>query len=405
MSKSYKIILGGLLIIIALSIFMEANRPMPLNWMPNYSKKASTPLGAKAINLYFENLIETKKHIQEIHKPTFEAFQNNEINDAASLLFFNNYLDLDEETTDQLLNWVDNGNTVYISAINFPSSLKDTLNLNTKRFNFQYQFNYESELALTNPNLSKQVFPSATDYNIYYFSELDTLNQRVLGYAKPISENDIEPDKNKKLVNFIEAPFGEGKFYLHSFTPAFGNHFFVNETNYEYTLASLQYINWENPVYIDQYYKTGREQVDSLLYYVIQNKALKWAYYTCIFAALLFVFIQGKRKQKPIPIREPLANKTYEFTKTVAHMFLEENANKDIATKQIKLLLHYIRKQYGLSTKTINEKFYKELAAKTGLSFNLVQQTFLHIQYIEEQSSISKDELLKFNEFVQKIKN
>jgi hypothetical protein len=144
--------------------------------------------------------------------------------------------------------------------------------------------------------------------------------------------------------------------------------------------------------------------VDSLLYYVTQNRALKWAYYTSILASIIFVFIQGKRKQKPIPIQEALTNKTYEYTKTVANMFLENNAHKEIATKQIKQLMNYIRKNYQISTREINQQFYKELALKSAQDVNLVKNLFEHIKYIEARDAITKEDLMKFDEQLSKIK-
>lgn len=404
MSKNYKFILLLLLVSIGVSIYMEATKPMPLNWTPDYSKKVSTPLGAKAINLHFEEKMENNPNITEIETSSYEAFQQKEIHDKGSILYFNNYVDLDDESLDKLLKWVENGNTVFMSSLDFSNKLKDTLGIKISQFMFKYQFVYENKLRLVNPIFDEKLYSSVTEYEANYFSELDTVKQRVLGYVKPVAKDKEDQDEAEDLINFIEAPFGEGKFLLHSFPEAFGNHFFVHQYNYKYTTNALQYINWENPVYIDQYYKSGKENIDSLLYYVTQNRALKWAYYIAILASIIFVFVQGKRKQKPIPIREPLANKTYEYTKTVANMFLENKAHKDIATKQIKQLMHYIRKHYQVSTKEINQKFYTELASKSAQDVNFVKNLFEHIKYIESRNVISEEDLMKFDKLASKIK-
>jgi hypothetical protein len=383
---------------------MEATKPIPLNWSPNYTKKVSIPLGAKAINLHFENEMEKNPSVTELDKSTYEAFQQKEIEENGSLLYFNNFLNFDKETLEKLLNWVDEGNTVFMSAHNFPEKLKDTLEVKIEPFLFNFQFIYHNELKLVNPAFGDTSYTSATDYEANYFSEIDTNSHRVLGYIKPVAESDEAEKESIDLVNFIEVEFGNGKLLLHTFPQAFGNHFFVHEENYKYTTNTLQYINWQKPVYIDQYYKSGREGVDSLLYYVTQNRALKWAYYTSILASIIFVFIQGKRKQKPIPIQEALTNKTYEYTKTVANMFLENNAHKEIATKQIKQLMNYIRKNYQISTREINQQFYKELALKSAQDVNLVKNLFEHIKYIEARDAITKEDLMKFDEQLSKIK-
>lgn len=405
MSKSYKIVLAFLLFFIGVSIYMEATKPMPLNWMPNYSKKVSIPLGAKAINLHLDEEMKKNPKVTELNTSTFEAFQQNKIQENGSIIYFNNYLDLDKETIERLLKWVDNGNTVFMSAANFPKNFKDTLGIKVDQFLFEFQFNYENELKLVNPKFAEKSYPSVTDYNAMYFSKLDTTLHRVLGHIKPIGKYKEDEEEASDLVNFIEVPFGEGRLLLHSFPQAFGNHFFVHEDNYKYTTNALQYINWKKAVYVDQHYKAGKEGIDSLLYYVTENKALKWAYYISIFSCIIFVFIQGKRKQKPIPVREPLANRTYEYTKTVANMFLENKAHKDIATKQIKQLMHYIRKHYHISTREINQSFYKELASKSAQEVSFIKNLFEHIKYIEQRNTITKEDLMRFDKLASKIKN
>lgn len=404
MGKNYKIILVVLLVLIGFSIFMEATKPTPLNWQPNYTKKAATPLGAKAIHFHFENEMKNNLDVTEINTSTYEAFQQQKINDTASLLYFNDIVNIDNEGIDKLLDWVSDGNSVFISSADFPKILKDTLEVKLKKFSFNFQFNYHNNLSFANPDLGDETYPSATDYDAIYFSAIDTASQKVLGFITPVGEFDEDEKEINKLVNFIEAPFNKGKIYLHTFPEAFGNHFFVYENNYQYTTNLLQYLNWKEPIYIDQYYKTGKETIDSLLYYVVQNRALKWAYYTCIIASIIFVFIQGKRKQKPIPIVEPLRNKTYEYTKTVANMFLEQKAHKDIAQKQIMQLLNFIRKQYLISTREINQRFYAELAMKSNLEITEIKQLFQLIKDIESKEKIEKEELLKLDEMIQKIK-
>lgn len=403
MGKNYKIILGAMLFIIGLSIYMEATKPTPLNWYPNYTKKVSTPLGAKAIHLHFENEMQTNPNVTEINKSTFEAFQQEQIEDNGSILFFNNKVDIDEKGVEKLLDWVSEGNSVFISSSDFPKVLKDTLQLKIKKFLFDYRFTYDNDLSLTNPNFNKKKYPTANEYEAIYFSEIDTAAHVVLGYIRPNGELDDDELEVSNFVNFIEAPFNKGKIYLHTFPQAFGNHFFVHKDNYQYTTSILQYLNWNKPLYIDQYYKTGKETIDSFLYYVVQNRALKWAYYTAIFASLIFVFVQGKRKQQPIPIKEPMANKTYEYTKTVANMFLEEKAHKAIAQKQITQFLNTIRKQYLISTREINQSFYAELAMKCAVDIDHIKKTFTTIQQIERQEQISKEELLRLDKMIRKI--
>lgn len=407
MGKKYQFMLVILLVFMTLGIYMEATKPAPLNWQPNYTKKVATPLGSKAIHMHFEKLMERNPHIVEINKSAYEAFLNDE-QEFASVLYFNHYVLHDEESIEQLLKWVASGNTAFISSKTFPEKLKDTLGVETTYFSFSSQFSYENKLSLTHASFSEQTYATASDYEAYYFKEIDSTAHKILGHITPIATentlNNIVNSSEKQLINFIEVPFENGKIYLHTFPEAFGNHFFIHEDNYAYTTNALQYIHWQKPVYIDLYYKAGKESIDSLLYYVVQNRSLKWAYYTAIFASLLFVFVEGKRKQKSIPILLPLPNQTYEFTKTVAQMFLDKKAHKAIADKQIKQFLNFIRTHFHLSTREINKRFYEELSMKSNVEMDTIKKLFELIALIEKQPELEKEQLMKLEQQIRNIK-
>ena len=118
----------------------------------------------------------------------------------------------------------------------------------------------------------------------------------------------------------------------------------VEDNNADYTDDILKNLDFEQKIYVDQYYKNQKDLKNtSLLQYLIANKHLKWAYYLILLTALIYIFFEGKRKQKPIEILKPYENKTYAFTQTIADMYFRKKDHKSIATKQIEHFYAFLK--------------------------------------------------------------
>ena len=131
---------------------------------------------------------------------------------------------------------------------------------------------------------------------------------------------------------------------------------------------------------------------------------MKWAYYTVIIGTLLWVFFEGKRKQRAIPIIKPLPNQTLAFTKTIAGMYFEKGDHKSIATHQINHFMEHIRSEWGIPTATRNSDFIQRLASKTDHPVQETKRLIDYITAIEQRKQITQEELLKLNTLIEAFK-
>src|SRR5699024_409230 len=192
---------------------------------------------------------------------------------------------------------------------------------------------------LVNPALAPQrdyVFKHPQP--VQYFSRLDTLEQVVLGEAKLEADSTYQSDKQ---INFIKAPLGKGKLLLHTSPQVFTNFFMLSGKNYEYTENLLSYLDLARPIYYDAYHDPGKAAYLSPLYIILTNKYLKWGYYMLLIGVVLFVIFEGKRKQKAIKVLPPFRNKTYEYTRTIAGLYLDKKDHTAIAHKKIDQFLGF----------------------------------------------------------------
>jgi len=396
MPKSRYYLLILILVLFGSFVFLESTAKKPIDWSYSYWKTHDKPFGAEIFhNIYTENL----DSIEEKEKSPYQVLTNDYI--SGNYLFFNLGLSFGLYDSKVLLCWVEDGNNLFLSAEYLPSIILDTLNVKKEEFVFNNQINYKPSVSLSKP-VNHNTYKFDRNLNIHYFKNADTLNLEILGYAN-VKNNDST--LTKALPNFIKTKFGKGHLYLHLFPQAFTNFFLVDSLNADYTEHMLSELNYDDTVYVDQYHKAQKEvKQEGLLKYLVGNRYLRWAYYLVLLTGLIYVFFEGKRKQKPIKVLKPFENKTYEFTKTIADMYYRKRDHKSIATKQIEHFFDYVREHYNISTSTLDDAFVKQLSSKSGHKIERITQLLKNIDRIEGKPSISKEDLIRLEKQIAKIK-
>ncbi|HIB37549.1 DUF4350 domain-containing protein [Mesonia sp.] len=395
MGKSYKIILGVLIFLLATLIFLEANQRDPVNWFPSYSITDKIPQGTY---VFFENLEQTAK-VEQVNIPPFEFLKDTTKN--GTYFFLNPSVGIDEAEQNKLLKWVEKGNTVVISATYISYPLLDTLELTTAEKIRKNGLNNIPQYNFANEDLrSKKYYEFNRDHTFEYFDSLNGKQQKVLGFGKLKDDNSVPKDS---LVNFVEAKFGEGKFLLHTSPQAFTNFFLLQDENFEYAEKFLAYLDTRNTIYWDNHYKNGKIIHTSPLYILLGNRYFKWAYYFVIIATILFIFFEGKRKQKSIKVIEPLKNQTYDYTRTIAGMYLDQKDYRTIAQKIRDQFFIFLQKEFKINVK--EQKNYRQLIEQqTKISSEEIDQLFDQIKSLEVKPSVNKKDIEALNRLIIQFK-
>lgn len=402
MSNKFKILAGVLFTLIALLIVFESNQKDAVNWFASYSKTDKIPYGTFVL---YNTLKETrdKDNFKEVSRPPYE-FLIDSNHQNGTYFFVNDFISFDETESLQLLDWVARGNTLYIAARGIGKTILDTLSLDTDSF---YQFdNLERQplLELSHPDLkTEQPYVLDLDLQSSYFKEVDTLQTYVLGEYDYAENNDTLSLSTPK-VHFIKQAFEKGTIVIHLMPDAFTNYFMLRNSNYEYTEAALKYIPNGGTIFWDNHYKNGKAVHTTPLYMLFKNRYLKWAYYMLLIGVVLWVFFEGKRKQRAIPIIKPLPNQTLAFTKTIAGMYLEKQDHKSIALHLINHFMEYIRDEYAIETADRGLDFIERLASKSENTQEDTKRLMDYITSINQKYPITQEELLKLNKLIEAFK-
>src|SRR4029077_4968316 len=218
----------------------------------------------------------------------------------------------------------------------------------------------------------------------YYFGGYDSSRTTVLG------------TNSEKKDNYIEVKCGDGAFYLSTVPLAFTNYNALKGKNSEYIFRALSYLPVADTKW-DEYYKVNKKEASTPLRYILNNQALKYAYYLMLFGFVLYFIFERKRKQLKIPVIKPLQNTSLEFVETIGRLYYQKGTNTGIARKKIRFFLDHIRSIYNIQTSIFNEEFYDKLSQKTLIAREELKNLFTFIGRVNVYSTVDEQTLLSLN--------
>ena len=373
-------------------VITEFARPKPIDWRSSYTSADKIPFGSFVFFNEIESLF-TNTDIEKIQIDPYEFLKDSTYAQNSAYIFINDELFFDDVQTNELLRYVENGNTVFISSRSIGYILSDTLHIDTAanytilEEELQPKFFSPSLKQDSLPAFKKGVFKAS-------FIEIDTLKTTALGYYKTEDdENDLGD------LNYVKVNFGKGQFLLHNLPEAFSNYYLL-KGNEQYAANVLSYIDADK-IYWDEYLKSGRKVVTSPMRFVLDQAPLTWAYYVLMGGLLIFVLFKGKREQRIVEVIEPLENTSVEFTKTIGDLYFQHKDYSNIIAKKVTYFLETLRSKYYVNTNDITEDFIKKLALKSGNTLEKTQKLMHLIKHLKEKSVHSEADLLELNKQIE----
>lgn len=384
-------------------ILLQVFSPKPINWNQTFMKKDKIPFGTSALYDALPSIFPGQA-ISTESLPIYNALNKKGLT-LSNYIIINNAFQPDKLDTRELLEFADNGNSVFIAANYFSGKFADTLKLKTDNYypttelfntdsislKHLYKPNTTATINFVNPILKRKtdyVYSKGIDNT--YFTSFDTSNATVLG-------NNID-----KHINFIQIKWGKGNIFLSTVPEVFTNYLFVNRKNYDYSYKALSYLPNQKAIW-DEYYKAGNIHKDSPLRFIFNNPALKSAYSVLLISLLVFIFIGIKRKQRIIPVVEPLRNTTLDFVDIVGTLYYQTGNHKNIADKKIMYFLEYIRSTFQVKTNLYDDVFIDRITNLSGIERQKVHDLFYYFADLNVKSSISQNELLELNRMIEQF--
>ncbi|MBA3663351.1 MAG: DUF4350 domain-containing protein [Bacteroidetes bacterium] len=383
-NKKYFYIFAGLF---GLIILVQYLLPKPINWNHTYLAKDKAPFGAYAVRnllpgIYSGQLTENNQTFYNL---------NEKISDSSSVLLINDKFAFNKSDVRSLFELLQRGNKVFIAANQFEGIFADTLHITT-HYDFSDYFSSIDSL-LNKPGEAIKLKAQNHRYSKYIYSQAATMGSfRSFDSTRFRVLATIQDGK----ACLISASFGKGTLYLMSVPDVFANNFIVNSPNRELAYTMLTLLKNKQFVW-DEYYKTFNVTNYSMIKFILESDALYSAYLLLFFTLILYMIFEGRRRQRAIPIVQPVTNSTLEFVNVISHVYFSSNNHRDIAIERIKYFYETIRTKFNVVTTDINEQLVKEIAELSGIEHKLVKQLFAYCEKIKNRTEISEYDLIELN--------
>ncbi|MGI4740468.1 MAG: DUF4350 domain-containing protein [Janthinobacterium lividum] len=432
---SFRFYLLGLLALFGAYVALEYYRPKPLDWRPTLSNKDKIPYGTYALYDVLPQLLRTAE-VASVRLPVYNQFFDRDEPEAdrpedqserptpaetaeasasteattaptlprqpTSYLFVNNDFRVSQPETQALLAFVAAGNDIFIAATDFGdrrgrSAWLDSLGVHTQAADSAAVPNLRSpdsvRVHLVNPALGRaelRLPAQAADVRL------------VVRAGQPGAT--LATDEQGRAV-FVRLNYGRGHAYLCSVPLAFSNYFVLPPRCREFALAALSYLPTGQTVWWDEYQKQGRVGEQSVLRVVMEHASLRTAYYLLWVTALLFIFVEARRRQRIIPVLKPLPNTTLLFTRTVASLYQRGSNHALIAEKKVALFLDYLRTRFQEPTPDLADDAFRErLSQKAGLPRPRVDELVRLINFARTAPAVTDRELLTLSQAIRDFK-
>jgi hypothetical protein len=301
------------------------------------------------------------------------------------------YVDATPAEVNAAMNFVGEGNQMFVSAILMSDTLLHALGLRTdRRMHFQEEQMDSLQLGVYSPvDADYHSFSYPGDSYETYITSLDSQYTSILG-------RDF-----RGHPNFIRISYkGGGAIYLHFAPLAFSNFFLLHKKNIDYYENALSYIpaSTKKVIWNDYYrYNNHSGQGFSAFRYIFSNAALSWAFGLLLLLFALIYLFDSKRRQRMIPTIAPLKNTSLEFVRTIGRLYFQRRDNRNLAGKMVVHFQDQVRTRYHLPVTALDEEFTRRLAYRTGYARESVQEIVEYIRDLPSRGYVSDEELIRFH--------
>ena len=369
------------------------------SWFESYAPTDKGPYGTYV----FKELLDTtgifESFIQIDGQLEDQLVDNDGENDIYFFIGKSNFIT--DSAFNNLLNFVGDGNTAFLSSESMPEYMLDFFFLD---MNYVYK-------SIRDSVLSFELKTSPFSQNTYDFTYINNNKSTLYNWPFLIENNIVHQTRAPKIlgsnangdINFIEVPYGDGSFFFHTSPYLFTNISMFRFDGFNYAedlIHHLPYgkIQWD--IYnLNYHYKKNNgggspAPKRSVFQFIFQHKTLIWAFALLILTGLLYAFFKGKRRQNIVSAIELKENSSLNYIETVSSLYLQTRQHNKLVILQKKSFIDFIGNHYYIRRHKIDDKYIAAIALKSGIEAEKIRAIFTNLEVLASQSSVSDQELI-----------
>ncbi|SIR20380.1 hypothetical protein [Chryseobacterium sp. RU33C] len=378
--KTYAVIFVIVMIVLAL---LEVNKKETTDWRKNFDINEKSPFGLFVFNNEAKDLF--KNNLKKIEQIPYEYYSQHKKSPHNIVVIENN---IDRESWNEILTQVSEGSDAFLMVTRMPKEISDSIGY----YDSEISFEEENVLKLTdkkfqNDFIKLDKFPSGRGFSF--------IKPRVEVLGKTVER------KNTDQANFIKVKFGKGYIYAHAEPLFLTNYYLLKPGNVKYAQDVFSYLQDKETLW---FVSNKSSESRFFMRFILSNPALKYAWWIFLGGLILFIFFNAKRKQRIVPVTEPLRNTSLDFVKSIGNLYLQEGDFHDMMAKKAQYFLNKVRMDLLIDTQHLDEEFAKKLHLKTGKTMEMINEAMALIKKAQDPyASVMKEDLTRINKLLDEI--
>lgn len=383
MNRTFKIYALIFIIIMVILALLEVNKKEVVDWRKNFDVNEKSPFGLFVFNQEVKDLF--KNNLKKVDVTAYDYYNENQKKPHNIIVIES---EIDTESWNKILDEVSKGSDAMLIIAKMPKEISDSIGF------------YDSQISFEDKNVMK-----LTDKKYQNdFIKLDKFpSGRGFSYIKPGVEvlgKTVEED-NSDQANFIKAKLGKGNIYVHCEPLFLTNYYLLKSGNTKYAQDVFSYLKDRETLW---FVEANTKESRFFMRFILGNPALKYAWWLLLSGLVLFIFFNAKRKQRIVPIIEPLKNTSLDFVKSIGNLYLQEGDFHDMMAKKAQYFLNKVRLDLLIDTQNLDDEFAKKLQLKTGKNIEIINESVSLIKKAQDPyASVMKEDLIRMNKLLDDI--
>lgn len=382
MNKTFKIYAVIFIVVMIILALFEVNKTESTDWRKNFDINQKSPFGLFVFNREINTLFKSK--VKKIEQTPYDYYQSEK--KIHNILVIEE--EIDKQSWNKILDEVSKGSDAMLIVSEMPKDISDSIGY----YDSQISFEDENVLKLTdktyqNDFIHLDKFPSGRGFTF--------IKKGVEVLGKTVEKN------NSDQANFIKITFGKGNIYVHCEPLFITNYYLLKRGNVKYAQDVFSYLKDQETVW---FVESDAKVSQFFLRFILSHPALKYAWWVLLGGLVLFIFFNAKRKQRIVPIIEPLKNTSVDFVKSIGNLYLQEGDFHDMMAKKAQYFLNKVRMDLLIDTQHLDDEFTKKLHLKTGKPVEMIAEALNLIKKAKDPyAQVMKEDLAKMNKLLDEI--
>ena len=390
----------SIVVFLVLLFILEMQLPKNFSWTPTFRHTDKQPFGS----CLFDSLLSsTMPKGYTVTDSSLYQLANDSLQ-PRGILVVADEMNLIPAEVNAIFSMANNGSHVMLVAHGVGDFMCNKLGI--RIWGYGNSFDLQNFVKYNKERESFEWVSEENGYKPRRFMVFKPLITRKFNFETDSLDNVIRPCLDQQATlrhDAVSATFRQGKGYITfcSLPLLFTNYGIVDQDNATFSLRLLTLMK-DLPVVRTEAYcpQTSDEVQQSPLRYAISQPPLRWALYTLMVGALLFLIFEGRRRQRVIPIEKAPENHSLEFIHLVGSLYYHSRERRSLVVRKWTYFAEELRRNIHLDVTDASEDdvTLPTLARLTTIDEQEIRTLILQLRLLAnaDETEISKKQMKQY---------